>query len=628
MQPSPHSPVLPKKKSVMRRIATIVSVCFLICSMSISGKSNVVGLGNANFPDRAYLGVYLEGISEEKAVLLGADNPYGSYVTRVIPGSAAEKAGLKPLDYVVGIDHHKVDDDTDLHDLLQVYDAGNEATLHLYRQGKPLDLKITFGKQVDENENSNTRSFLGINPQDEDDEDDTSVGVAVDIVKESSAAQMGLQDGDVITAINGYTMIDWTDISAIIRSLEPESEVNLTIRRNDQTLTKTGKIGKKDSDSNNTRFNIGSMGSGFSWSGRENQTSGAFLGVNLGTMSKEKAKKLGFSNAYGAYVSSVIPKSAAAKGGIQAFDYIYGVDQYRVGEGQSLSFILRKFSAGQKAEVYLIRKGQEKNLNIVLGDRDDDDDDNDWEDECSKPFLGVRQSHDAYNEKGMLVDIVEGSTAKDMGLKDGDIITSINGYPIIDWSDITAALGTLKVGSSASVEYLREGKKASASKAIKSVCESRKSSSTNYNRSEGGNDGSWSFSWGKSGSSGNAAQSSVRVNPANVKAKMEDMDKADADKLKAQGINMPAINNLKVEKINLYPNPTKGLFRLQFDLPEKGITEIKAVNAAGRTIYEYELGNFSGEFSDDVDISQNGVGTYFLQIRQGDKYVSKKVILQ
>jgi hypothetical protein len=106
------------------------------------------------------------------------------------------------------------------------------------------------------------------------------------------------------------------------------------------------------------------------------------------------------------------------------------------------------------------------------------------------------------------------------------------------------------------------------------------------------------------------------------------MDKADADKLKAQGINMPAINNLKVEKINLYPNPTKGLFRLQFDLPEKGTTEIKIINAAGRTIYEYELGNFSGEFADDVDISQNGVGTYFLQIRQGDKYVSKKVILQ
>jgi hypothetical protein len=106
------------------------------------------------------------------------------------------------------------------------------------------------------------------------------------------------------------------------------------------------------------------------------------------------------------------------------------------------------------------------------------------------------------------------------------------------------------------------------------------------------------------------------------------MDKADADKMKSLGVNMPAINNLRAEKINLYPNPNKGTFRLQFDLPEKGQTEIKVYNAAGRLIYEYELGNFSGEFTDDVDISQNGTGTYFLQIRQGEKYASKKIILQ
>jgi hypothetical protein len=83
-----------------------------------------------------------------------------------------------------------------------------------------------------------------------------------------------------------------------------------------------------------------------------------------------------------------------------------------------------------------------------------------------------------------------------------------------------------------------------------------------------------------------------------------------------------------LEKINLYPNPSKGMFKLQFDLPEKGQTEIKVFNAAGRIIYEYELGNFTGEFSDEVDISQNGTGTYFLQIRQGEKYASKKIILQ
>lgn len=190
----------------------------------------------------------------------------------------------------------------------------------------------------------------------------------------------------------------------------------------------------------------------------------------------------------------------------------------------------------------------------------------------------------------------------------------------MDWSDISMALGTLKAGNNVTVDYLREGKKASATKNVKSLCDARKSSSSYYNEN-------WApknYSRGE----GSSSSQSPRVNPSNVKVRMEDMSQADADKMKSLGVNMPVINNLRAEKTNLFPNPTKGMFRLQFDLPERGQTEIKIYNSAGRLIYEYELGNFSGAFSDDVDISQNGTGTYFLQIRQGEKYASKKVILQ
>lgn len=618
----------------MKRIATRF-FCFFLLSLSLSATA--FGFENTLSPTRAYLGVHLEEISKQKAALLGADNPYGSYITRVLPGSAAEKAGLKALDYVVGVDQHKVDDDTELSDILDIYDAGTEATLHIYRQGKPMDVKITFGEKANEKEESDTRPFLGISPADDEDEDEdqATVGVAVEVTNESAAAEIGLQDGDVITAMNGYTMIDWTDISAMIRSMKPGDEVKLTLRRNGETLTKAGKMGKKESGSytvingsnngNNFGISWSSSGNNGNWAKAE-VMDGAFLGVNLGSMNKEKAKKLGFSNLYGAYVSSVIPNSAAAKAGLQAFDYIYGIDEYRVGEGQSLSFILRKFSAGQKANVYFIRKNQERNVSVTLGSHDDDDEDTDWRDECEKPFLGVRQSHETYNEKGVLVDIVDGSTAKEMGMKEGDVVVAINSNPIIDWSDISMALGMVKAGSTVSVDYLRDGKKVSASKAIKSLCDARKSTSYYYNSDDKDN-GNWVFK-GLSRGEGSASSQSTRVNPANVKASMQDMDKADADKLKSLGVNMPVINNLRLEKINLYPNPSKGMFKLQFDLPEKGQTEVKVFNAAGRTIYEYELGNFSGDFSDEVDISQNGTGTYFLQIRQGDKYASKKIILQ
>ncbi len=402
----------------------------------------------------------------------------GSYITRVLPGSAAEKAGLKPLDYVVGVDQHKVDDDTELSDILDIYEAGTEATLRIYRQGKAMDLKITFGQKSNEKEDSEPRPFLGISPADdeEEDEDEATVGVAVDVTKESAAAEMGLQDGDVVTAMNGYTMIDWTDISAMIRSIEPSAEVKIYPSPATAKPSPNWEMGKKTKrqlhiiDGRRTRaLNLalpGQRQQRVRWSKAE-QMDGAFLGVNLGSMTKEKAKKLGFTNLYGAYVSSVIPNSAAAAG-MQALDYTSTEWMNTASVKATIPefYSAQIFSSGQKANVYFIRKSQERNVSVTLGSHDDADDDTDWRDECEKPFLGVRQSHESYNEKGVLVDIVEGSTAKEMGMKAGDVLVAINSNPIIDWSDISMALGLIKAGSTVSVDYLRDGKKVSASKAV------------------------------------------------------------------------------------------------------------------------------------------------------------------
>ena len=77
----------------------------------------------------------------------------------------------------------------------------------------------------------------------------------------------------------------------------------------------------------------------------------------------------------------------------------------------------------------------------------------------------------------------------------------------------------------------------------------------------------------------------------------------------------------------MFPNPNDGVFNLQFDLPEKAETTIRIFSAAGRLLYQSNLGEFSGDFQDRIDISNNPIGTYFLQIMQGKKSLSKKVIV-
>ncbi|MBK8567362.1 MAG: PDZ domain-containing protein [Saprospiraceae bacterium] len=153
----------------------------------------------------------------------------------------------------------------------------------------------------------------------------------------------------------------------------------------------------------------------------------SFLGIEAYEVSIEKAKKLGFDNRFGSYVSKVMAKSAAETAGLQAFDYIYGVDEQRTSNNQSLSDILEDYQAGDEVTLFFVRKGQKMNIKVKLSENDNYEE----ADDDQRPFLGVSPEDDENGDEldGVAVDVVEKSAAEEMGLKMGDVITSINGSP-------------------------------------------------------------------------------------------------------------------------------------------------------------------------------------------------------
>jgi len=159
------------------------------------------------------LGVISDGISKSKAAALGFDNPYGSYVSEIVPGTAAEKADFKPFDYIVGVDNYRVGAEQSLSDILRKYDVGDKAFIHAYRKGKKGGRKVTFGSRDDvkyQEKKQCEKPFLGIEQR----SNNTGVsGVRVSPVSYSTAADAGIQPGDVIYSLNGNQMVDWTDIS-------------------------------------------------------------------------------------------------------------------------------------------------------------------------------------------------------------------------------------------------------------------------------------------------------------------------------------------------------------------------------------------------------------------------------
>lgn len=363
------------------------------------------------------------------------------------------------------------------------------------------------------------------------------------------------------------------------------------------------------------------------WKMAPQQESRAFLGVNSEHLSLEKARRLNFDNPYGNYVMSVLKNTAAEKAGIKPLDYIFGIDEYRVGENQSLGGILRKYKPGNKVTIHYIRKGTKHAKETTLGR---------WDDaqrvllnRCEDPFFGITEA-DRSTSEGVAVHPLSGTTAEELGLKEGDLITDINGYKIIDWQDITGAITMLKPGETIEVTYIRDGKTLKGSKPVRSYAETKKCRNCDCGegkrRSSALLEPGYDFGFRRFGRSLDLG-TGTRMDISNAAVKLEDLPATEVGTLKSRGIDLTQANTLMLENLQLTPNPTVGMFLLSFHLPGKGKTMVRFYNKNGRTIYEYDLGDFSGSFEDNVDLSQNGPGDYYLQVTQGDQFFAKKVIL-
>ncbi len=69
-------------------------------------------------------------------------------IAPVIRGGAGEKSGLKSGDVILRIDRDILDGSLDLSDLVMQYKPGVTVTFRVWRQGKELDVPVTFGTQT------------------------------------------------------------------------------------------------------------------------------------------------------------------------------------------------------------------------------------------------------------------------------------------------------------------------------------------------------------------------------------------------------------------------------------------------------------------------------------------------
>ncbi|MGH9372585.1 MAG: DegQ family serine endoprotease [Vicinamibacterales bacterium] len=169
-------------------------------------------------------------------------------------------------------------------------------------------------------------------------------GALVNTVNPGSPAQKaGVQQGDVITAINGESLADGNDLKNEVAQLLPGSNAKLTVIRDGKEHTLSATLAELEiSETAVGRRSPGADPTGF--------------GMTVGPLTAERAKELGVTVSSGLVVMDVQPDGRAASAHIRPGDVIAEVDGKAVTSADALRSALQD---GNRPALLLVHRGNQ-----------------------------------------------------------------------------------------------------------------------------------------------------------------------------------------------------------------------------------------------------------------------------
>jgi len=191
-----------------------------------------------------WLGVQIQDVTRELAESFGMKKPQGALVSKVIPGSPAEKAQLQIGDIIVEFNGHPIETSGELPPMVGMTPINEKATLKILRQGDEKTVTFSIGllpEQVEKiasskAEQAKPTNRLGVSVTDLTAEEREALqvikgGVLVQSVGKGAAKNAGIQPGDVILRISNEVIRDVADFEKIAKNLPVGKSVAVLIQR-------------------------------------------------------------------------------------------------------------------------------------------------------------------------------------------------------------------------------------------------------------------------------------------------------------------------------------------------------------------------------------------------------------
>ncbi|MCR4860660.1 MAG: trypsin-like peptidase domain-containing protein [Bacteroidales bacterium] len=197
----------------------IVSTTGSYTGYSFAVPSNIVSKVVSDLIDfgsvkRAMLGITGGTVNEEVAQKLKLNAPEGVYVSEVVKGGAADKAGIKAEDVIIRIDDTKIATMPELQAKVNGYHPGDKASVTVLRGNNEMNIPVEFtdGNVADGTVSSDgTVAFYGAQLR------ATDKGVEIVSAGTGKVARAGGEDGFIIRYVNDQKVTKPQDVIDIAK---------------------------------------------------------------------------------------------------------------------------------------------------------------------------------------------------------------------------------------------------------------------------------------------------------------------------------------------------------------------------------------------------------------------------
>lgn len=178
-----------------------------------------------------------------------------------------------------------------------------------------------------------------------------------------------------------------------------------------------------------------------------------YLGVNYQEVSYDLARSFGLDKSQGALINVVAPNSPAERSGIKIGDIVLKIDGKTIKNSTELPFIIGRYRPGQSAKLNIVRNGEKMSLTVNIGSRNGgvaEAAPSTHSNRTTVEWLGAEFKNIPQEiisrtniTHGVIVYSIDSGPLYDAGIRQGDIIQSVQLKTVNDIADLESLAAEL-----------------------------------------------------------------------------------------------------------------------------------------------------------------------------------------